>query len=118
LKKPPLKFSQRFWQGIPRVFNNTSFDQARFVTHILQQALHIISLGNSSLEGARLALLSREKIDEAETLAKSITYFELNNNREFMKKFTSGLFLPHMDLNRYPSVKKKLHLLHTCPRKR
>ncbi|ADG81300.1 ASKHA domain-containing protein [Thermincola potens] len=69
---------------------------------------NIISLGNSSLEGARLALLSREKIDEAETLAKSITYFELNNNREFMKKFTSGLFLPHMDLNRYPSVKKKL----------
>ncbi|GAW91738.1 ASKHA domain-containing protein [Calderihabitans maritimus] len=69
---------------------------------------NIICLGNSSIEGAKLVLLSQDMWREVEALAKRITYFELNNNQKFMEKYTSGLFLPHADLSIYPTVKKKL----------
>ena len=68
----------------------------------------IIRLGNSAAEGARVALLSREKREDVYDIASKITYFELNANKAFMDKFTSGLFLPHTDLDVYPTVKEKL----------
>ena len=68
----------------------------------------IIRLGNSAAEGARVALLSYEKREDVYDIASKITYFELNANKAFMDKFTSGLFLPHTDLDVYPTVKEKL----------
>lgn len=68
----------------------------------------IVRLGNSSGEGARQVLLSRTKRLEAEAIAAKVTYFELNANPSFMEKFVSSKFLPHTDLDRYPSVKQRL----------
>ncbi|AET66490.1 putative metal-binding protein [Desulfosporosinus orientis DSM 765] len=68
----------------------------------------ILRLGNSSGEAARQVLLSRTKRLEAEEIAGKVTYFELNANSAFMDKFVSSKFLPHTDLDRYPSVKKRL----------
>jgi len=68
----------------------------------------IVRIGNSSVEGARLALLSQKKREEIHGLAQKISYFELNNNQEFMNKFNSGQFLPHTDIDAYPTVKEKL----------
>lgn len=68
----------------------------------------IIRLGNSSGEAARQVLLSRAKRLEAEEIAAKITYFELNANAAFMDKFSGSKFLPHTDLERYPSVKSRL----------
>lgn len=68
----------------------------------------IIRLGNSSGEAARQVLLSRAKRFEAEDLAGKVTYFELNANAAFMDKFVSSKFLPHTDLDRYPSVREQL----------
>ncbi len=67
-----------------------------------------VHLGNSSIEGARLALLSREKRDEIKIITRNITYIELNTNQQFMNKYTSGLFLPHTNLDAFPTVKQKL----------
>ncbi|WP_027357518.1 ASKHA domain-containing protein [Desulfofundulus thermocisternus] len=68
----------------------------------------MIRLGNASGEGARLVLLSNRKREEAEAIARNITYFELNANQVFMNKFIGSKFLPHTNLDYYPTVKAKL----------
>lgn len=64
-----------------------------------------ISLGNSSLEGATLALMSADAIEEIDRIRDSITYLELNVNQEFMNRFSAAKFFPHTDPSRFPSVK-------------
>ncbi|WP_449240583.1 ASKHA domain-containing protein [Desulfoscipio gibsoniae] len=68
----------------------------------------MIRLGNSSGEGAKLVLLSEESRLEAEEIARNITYFELNANEAFMNKFVGSKFLPHTNLDYYPTVKEKM----------
>jgi uncharacterized 2Fe-2S/4Fe-4S cluster protein (DUF4445 family) len=61
--------------------------------------------GNSSLEGASLVLLSPESLPEIDLIQEKITYLELNVNQEFMNRFSAAKFLPHTNLDRFPSVK-------------
>jgi uncharacterized 2Fe-2S/4Fe-4S cluster protein (DUF4445 family) len=61
-------------------------------------------IGNSSLKGSRLALLSQEAWQEAGELSREITYIELSVGNVFMEEFVSALFLPHTDLSLFPSV--------------
>ncbi|KJR98498.1 MAG: ferredoxin [Peptococcaceae bacterium BRH_c4a] len=68
----------------------------------------MVKIGNSSGEGARLALMSRKCIEEARRIAANITYFELNANQEFMNKFVSSKFIPHTNMDYYPTVKRRL----------
>ncbi|MFZ5633600.1 MAG: ASKHA domain-containing protein [Bacillota bacterium] len=68
----------------------------------------MVKLGNSSGEGARLALMSRECRRQAEDIAGNITYFELNASQEFMNKFVSSKFIPHTNMDYFPTVKKRL----------
>lgn len=68
----------------------------------------MVKLGNSSGEGARLALMSRNCLREAEDIARNITYFELNASQEFMNKFVSSKFIPHTNMDFFPTVKKRL----------
>ncbi len=65
-------------------------------------------LGNTSLEGARRALLSEDKRRELEEIRRRVTYLELNVSTEFMARFTGSRFFPHTDISLYPSVAKKL----------
>ena len=62
------------------------------------------SIGNSSLEGATMALLSIDAIDEIDWIRDRITYLELNVNQDFMNRFSAAKFLPHTDHSRFPSV--------------
>ena len=62
------------------------------------------SLGNSSLGGATLALISRSLPNEMEDLRNRITYLELNVNQDFMNRFSAAKFIPHTDKTRFPSV--------------
>lgn len=64
-----------------------------------------VSLGNTSLKGASLALLDKGAMDEAFTLRDRITYLELNVNQAFMNLFSAAKFLPHTDRTLFPSVK-------------
>jgi uncharacterized 2Fe-2S/4Fe-4S cluster protein (DUF4445 family) len=61
-------------------------------------------IGNSSVKGAHLALLSQKAWNEASELGKKITYMELSIGNDFMDEFVSALFLPHTDLSLFPSV--------------
>lgn len=62
------------------------------------------SLGNSSLGGATMALLSHAMQARAEKIRDEITYLELNVNQDFMNRFSAAKFLPHTDPGRFPSV--------------
>jgi len=61
-------------------------------------------LGNSSLEGAKRALLSVGALEAIERIGRAMTYVEMNESREFMNGFMAARFLPHTDLNLFPSV--------------
>ncbi|UCG70660.1 MAG: DUF4445 domain-containing protein [Thermoplasmata archaeon] len=61
-------------------------------------------IGNGALGGARMALLSRKMREEAERIYTMMTYIELSVNNMFYNEFTSALFLPHTDINLFPSV--------------
>ncbi|MEE9203020.1 MAG: ASKHA domain-containing protein, partial [Dehalococcoidia bacterium] len=45
---------------------------------------------------------------QAEEVANTMTYFELIAEASFMDEFSAGLFLPHTDLDLFPSVKAEL----------
>jgi uncharacterized 2Fe-2S/4Fe-4S cluster protein (DUF4445 family) len=61
-------------------------------------------IGNASLGGARLALMSQRKRDEALEVHRTMTYLELTTSASFFDRFTSASFLPHTDLSQFPSV--------------
>jgi uncharacterized 2Fe-2S/4Fe-4S cluster protein (DUF4445 family) len=61
-------------------------------------------LGNTSLQGALLALLNREYRRQVTETAAKMTYVELSADNTFYDAFTSALFLPHTDISRFPSV--------------
>lgn len=68
----------------------------------------IVLLGNSSLEGARRALVSEQARRSLKNICGRVTYFELNASADFMARFAGSRFFPHTDLALYPSVEKKL----------
>jgi uncharacterized 2Fe-2S/4Fe-4S cluster protein (DUF4445 family) len=65
-------------------------------------------LGNTSIMGAYYALLCDRLRNEAEEIAKKMTYVELSVSRSFMDEYMSALFLPHTNLDAFPTVKKEL----------
>ncbi len=61
-------------------------------------------IGNSSLAGARAALLSRQAWQHAREIASSITCLELTTEPRYFEEYTAALFLPHTDLSLFPSL--------------
>jgi len=61
-------------------------------------------LGNTSVLGAYMALLSREARSKIKVIAEKMTYIELSADNTFYDSFTSALFLPHTDMTKFPSV--------------
>lgn len=63
-------------------------------------------LGNTSIMGAYLSLISRHLRKEAEEIARKMTYIELSVSRSFMDEYVSALFLPHTNIDSFPTVKE------------
>ena len=66
-------------------------------------------LGNTSVTGAYLCLLSENKYKYSEEIANKITYLELSMNLKFMDRYIAGLFLPYTDLKDFPTVESLLY---------
>lgn len=65
-------------------------------------------IGNGSLQGAKMALLSRQALEVMEKrIAPNMTHFELSTDPQFMNEFTGSLFLPHTNIEKFPSVEKE-----------
>ena len=65
-------------------------------------------LGNTSIAGAYLCLLSDKMRNEAEEIAHKMTNVELSVSRRFMDEYMSALFLPHTNMGLFPTVEKLL----------
>jgi uncharacterized 2Fe-2S/4Fe-4S cluster protein (DUF4445 family) len=63
-----------------------------------------IFLGNTSIAGAYLCLLSEKLRKEAEDIARKMTYIELSTSKSFMDEYMAALFLPHTDMKLFPTV--------------
>ncbi len=63
-------------------------------------------IGNSSLTGAYIALLSREHRRRLAEIASRITYVDMSSNPHYMDSYVKALFLPHTDLEQFPTVAK------------
>jgi len=61
-------------------------------------------VGNTSIIGAKVAALSRQRYIEAGQIADGMTYFELSTDPTFMEEFISACFFPHTDIEQFPSV--------------
>jgi uncharacterized 2Fe-2S/4Fe-4S cluster protein (DUF4445 family) len=69
-----------------------------------------VPLGNAAGKGTIALLRNREAFQELREILANLTYLEMNVRGEFMNLLTGALFLPHTDLNLFPTVKKKLGL--------
>jgi len=65
-------------------------------------------VGNGSLLGSYLMALSKNMIVEADRIAGMMTYLELSTNPHFMDQYISALFLPHTQVEKFPSVMNRL----------
>ena len=61
-------------------------------------------LGNTSVRGAYMALLSREMRQRVNEVGQMVTYLELSADNTFFDEFNAALFLPHTDESQFPSV--------------
>ena len=64
-------------------------------------------VGNTSIAGAKMSLLSCQALQRAEQIAASMTYFDLMSHNRYMEEFIRARFLPHTDLSLFPSVHGK-----------
>jgi len=64
-------------------------------------------VGNASVMGAKMALLSGEALERSYEIARKITYYDLITNPGYMDEFISAKFIPHTDLTKFPSLAKK-----------
>ena len=65
-------------------------------------------IGNSSLIGAYLTLISNDAKNKLKEIGNQLTYVELSVYPTYMDEFISACFLPHTNIEQFPTVKKML----------
>ncbi|TKJ28669.1 MAG: ferredoxin [Chloroflexi bacterium B3_Chlor] len=68
---------------------------------------NIYAVGNAAGDGARMALLNREKRVEANQIAREVEYVELTVEEGFERDFAEAMYFPHMK-DRFPHLKDLL----------
>jgi len=61
-------------------------------------------LGNTSVRGAYMALISREMRERVTEIGEMMTYLELSADNTFFDEFNAAMFLPHTDMDQFPSL--------------
>ena len=62
-------------------------------------------IGNSSLVGSYLALISQDARNKLEEIGSQMTYVELSVYPTYMDEFVSACFLPHTNIDQFPTVR-------------
>jgi len=65
---------------------------------------NVYAVGNAAGDGARLALLNRDKRAEADEIARKVEYMELSIQADFQKEFIEAMQIPHMK-DSFPHLK-------------
>ena len=64
-------------------------------------------IGNASMLGCQISLTDHQRFSERVAVRSLMTNMELSENPDFMNHYMAALFLPHTDINLFPSAKKK-----------
>jgi uncharacterized 2Fe-2S/4Fe-4S cluster protein (DUF4445 family) len=64
----------------------------------------VYAVGNAAGDGARIALLNKDKRKEAEEIARKVEYVELTLEKDFQKEFIEAMPFPHMK-DSFPHLK-------------
>lgn len=65
-------------------------------------------IGNSSLVGSYLTLISKDAKNKLQEIGEQMTYVELSVYPTYMDEFISACFLPHTNIEQFPTVKELL----------
>ena len=65
-------------------------------------------IANTSLDGARILLLDRNRLRELRWIADNMYCVQFASVPDFLVRMQAAKFIPHTDMNRYPSVKARL----------
>ena len=65
-------------------------------------------LKNTSLDGARMLLLDRSRLDDIKDLLDRIYCIQFASIPDFLVRMQAAKFIPHTDMNRYPTIREKL----------
>ncbi len=58
-------------------------------------------VGNTSLQGAKLAALYKDAYDELKNIERNTTYYDLMGAEDYVEEFTKAMFLPHTDIEEF-----------------
>jgi len=68
---------------------------------------NVYAVGNAAGDGARIALLNRNKRLEADEIARKVEYMELTIEADFQKEFIEAMQIPHMK-DPFPHLKGRV----------
>jgi uncharacterized 2Fe-2S/4Fe-4S cluster protein (DUF4445 family) len=68
---------------------------------------NVYAVGNAAGDGARIALLNRDKRIEANQIARQVEYVELTVEGDFEREFAQAMYFPHMK-DEFPHLKDLL----------
>ena len=66
-------------------------------------------LTNTSLDGARILLLDRSRLQEVRGLSENIYCVQFASIPDFLIRMQAAKFIPHTDMSRYPSIQALLN---------
>jgi len=66
------------------------------------------AISNTSLEGARILLLDRDRLQEIHHLVDNIYCVQFASIPDFLVRMQAAKFIPHTDMDRYPSIQEKI----------
>lgn len=65
-------------------------------------------IANSSLDGARTLLLDYTRMDDIQRITETMYCVQFASIPDFLIRMQAAKFIPHTDLERYPSIRKQL----------
>jgi len=65
-------------------------------------------IANTSLEGARILLLDRSRLEEVRRLSEDMVCLQFASVPDFLVRMQAAKFIPHTDSRRYPTVTARL----------
>ena len=66
------------------------------------------AIANTSLDGARILLLDRSRLQDIHQLLDTIYCVQFASIPDFLVRMQAAKFIPHTDMNRYPRIQAKL----------
>ena len=66
------------------------------------------SIPNTSLDGARILLTDRSRMEDVKRLSEELHCLQFASVPDFIVRMQAAKFIPHTDLDRYPTVRKLL----------